>query len=162
MEFSRQEQWNVLLCPPPGDLPDPRIKPPYLMSPGLAHGFFIIGTTWEAQEKILNIHKLTSMFKLEAKEQKLLLETEYDEECNFFFFLVNLIFKIFFLLCLIHFLEQERVLLTQVNSSTYEKKSNQDHMFEVRPSKYPGTIVKLDLIGIHECLDCLFSVENRK
>ena len=103
------------------------------------------------------------MFKLEAKEQKLLLETEYEEECNFFFFfLVNLIFKIFFLLCLIHFLEQERVLLTQVNSSTYEKKSNQDHMFEVRPSKYPGTIVKLDLIGIHECLDCLFSVENRK
>ena len=81
---------------------------------------------------------------------------------QFFFFLVNLILKIFFLLCLIHFLEQERVLLTQVNSSTYEKKSNQDHMFEVRPSKYPGTIVKLDLMGIHECLDCLFSVENRK
>ena len=81
---------------------------------------------------------------------------------QFFFFFGKSHPKIFFLLCLIHFLEQERVLLTQVNSSTYEKKSNQDHMFEVRPSKYPGTIVKLDLIGIHECLDCLFSVENRK
>ena len=27
MAFSRQEYWNELLCPPPGYLPDPRIKP---------------------------------------------------------------------------------------------------------------------------------------
>ena len=27
MEFSRQEYWNGLLCPPPGDLPNPGIKP---------------------------------------------------------------------------------------------------------------------------------------
>ena len=26
-EFSRQEYWNGLPCPPPGDLPDPGIKP---------------------------------------------------------------------------------------------------------------------------------------
>ena len=26
MEFSGQEYWNGLLCPPPGDLPDPGIK----------------------------------------------------------------------------------------------------------------------------------------
>ena len=25
--FSRQEYWSGLLCPPPGDLPNPRIKP---------------------------------------------------------------------------------------------------------------------------------------
>ena len=25
--FSRQEHWNGLLCPPPGDLPDPGIEP---------------------------------------------------------------------------------------------------------------------------------------
>ena len=25
--FSRQEYWSGLLCPPPGDLPDPGIKP---------------------------------------------------------------------------------------------------------------------------------------
>ena len=25
--FSRQEYWGGLPCPPPGDLPDPRIKP---------------------------------------------------------------------------------------------------------------------------------------
>ena len=27
MEFSRQEYWRGLPCPPPGNLPDPRIKP---------------------------------------------------------------------------------------------------------------------------------------
>ena len=27
MGFSRQEYWSGLLCPPPGDLPDPGIKP---------------------------------------------------------------------------------------------------------------------------------------
>ena len=27
MEFSRQKYWNGLPCPPPGDLPDPGIKP---------------------------------------------------------------------------------------------------------------------------------------
>ena len=27
MGFSRQEHWNVLPCPSPGDLPDPGIKP---------------------------------------------------------------------------------------------------------------------------------------
>ena len=28
MGFSRQEYWSGLPCPPPGDLPDPGIKPP--------------------------------------------------------------------------------------------------------------------------------------
>ena len=32
MEFSRQEYWNGLPCPPPGDLPSQGIKP---MSPAL-------------------------------------------------------------------------------------------------------------------------------
>ena len=30
--FSRQEYWNGLSCPPPGDLPDTGIKPTSLMS----------------------------------------------------------------------------------------------------------------------------------
>ena len=40
MGFSRQEHWCGLLCPPPGDLPDPGIKPVYLTTPALAGGFF--------------------------------------------------------------------------------------------------------------------------
>ena len=36
MGFSRQEYWSGLSCPPPGDLPDPGIKPQSLMCPALA------------------------------------------------------------------------------------------------------------------------------
>ena len=35
--------------PPPGDLPDPGIKPAFLKSPALADRFFTTSTTWEAQ-----------------------------------------------------------------------------------------------------------------
>ena len=48
MGFSKQEYWSGLLCPPPGDLPDPGIKPVFLMSSALAGRFFTISTTWEA------------------------------------------------------------------------------------------------------------------
>ena len=43
--LSRQEYWNGLPCPPPGDLPYPGIEPPSLMSPALAGGFFTTNTT---------------------------------------------------------------------------------------------------------------------
>ena len=40
MEFSRQEYWNGLPFPIPGDPPDPGIEPSSLASPALAGGFF--------------------------------------------------------------------------------------------------------------------------
>ena len=49
MGFSRQEYWSGLPCPPPGDRPNPGIKPTSLMSPALAGEFFTTTTTWEAQ-----------------------------------------------------------------------------------------------------------------
>jgi len=36
MGFSKQEYWSELPCSPPGDLPDPRIKPTSLGFPALA------------------------------------------------------------------------------------------------------------------------------
>ena len=36
--LSREEYWIGLPCPPPGDLPDPGIKPVFLMSPALQVG----------------------------------------------------------------------------------------------------------------------------
>ena len=48
MKLSRPENWSGLPCPPPGDLPDPGIKPVSLMSPALAGGFFTTRDTWEA------------------------------------------------------------------------------------------------------------------
>ena len=35
VEFSRQEYWSVLPCPPPGDLSDPGIEPTSLVSPAV-------------------------------------------------------------------------------------------------------------------------------
>ena len=40
MGFSRQEHCSGLPCPPPGDLPNPEIKPTSLVSPALAGRFF--------------------------------------------------------------------------------------------------------------------------
>ena len=45
MGFSRQECWSGLPCPPPGDLPNPGIKPVSLSSPALAGGFFTTSAT---------------------------------------------------------------------------------------------------------------------
>ena len=36
-----------LPCPPPGDLPNPRVEPASLRSPALAGEFFTTGDTWE-------------------------------------------------------------------------------------------------------------------
>ena len=48
MEFSRQDYWNGLPCPSPGDFPNLRIESVSFKSPALAGGFFITSTTWEA------------------------------------------------------------------------------------------------------------------
>ena len=40
MGFSRQEHWNELACPSPGDLPDPGIKPVSPCSSCIAGKFF--------------------------------------------------------------------------------------------------------------------------
>ncbi|ELR52688.1 hypothetical protein M91_13299, partial [Bos mutus] len=45
MGFSRQEYWCGLPRPPPGDLPNPGIKPPSLTSSALACGFFTTSAT---------------------------------------------------------------------------------------------------------------------
>ena len=47
MGFSRQEYWSTLPYPPPGDLPDPGIKPVSLTSPAQAGRFFTTSTIWE-------------------------------------------------------------------------------------------------------------------
>ena len=39
MGLSRYEYWSGLPCPPPGDLPNPEIKPVSLTSPALTDGF---------------------------------------------------------------------------------------------------------------------------
>ena len=56
--FSRQEYWSGLLCPPPGDLPDPGSEAVSLMSPALAGVLFttsgICLGTWNSHCAALN------------------------------------------------------------------------------------------------------------
>ena len=47
-EFSWQEYWSGLLCPPPGDLPNPGIEPESLKSLALTGRFFTTSSTWKA------------------------------------------------------------------------------------------------------------------
>ena len=49
MGFSTQEYWSGLPCPPPGDLPNPGIKPTCLMSAALIRGFFTTSAGWKAR-----------------------------------------------------------------------------------------------------------------
>ena len=60
--FSRQEYWSGLPLPPPGDLPQPGIKPSSLMSPALAGGFFTTTATWEAPHVIYSYLELSCVF----------------------------------------------------------------------------------------------------
>ena len=57
MGFSRQEYWSGVQCPPPGDLPNPGIKPASLMFPALAGEFFITRATWEALNCIISFQQ---------------------------------------------------------------------------------------------------------
>ena len=41
MEFSRQEYWSGLTCPPPGDLPNPGIKPAFPAAPVLQADYLL-------------------------------------------------------------------------------------------------------------------------
>ena len=50
---SGQEYWHGLPCPPPGDLPNPGIKPASPRSPALAGGFFRTNATWETPTSCL-------------------------------------------------------------------------------------------------------------
>ena len=47
MGFSKQENWGGLPCPPPGDLPNPGIKPWSLTPPALVGGFFTTSDSWK-------------------------------------------------------------------------------------------------------------------
>ena len=59
MRFSRHKYWSGLPWPPPGDLPDPRIKPASLMFP--ASVFFTTRAIWEARATVHGVAKESDM-----------------------------------------------------------------------------------------------------
>ena len=74
MGFSRQEYWNGLLCPPPGDLPNPGIEPVFCIDRQVLY-HCLLSTTWEAQ--ILCFYTL----KKRKKEDFGLRGTQCFESC---------------------------------------------------------------------------------
>ena len=64
MGFSRQEYWSGVPYAPPGDLPDPAIKPGSLISPALAGKVFTISTTWEAIFIYMTMLKIDTLFEV--------------------------------------------------------------------------------------------------
>ena len=74
--FSRQEYWSGLPCPPPGDLPNPEIKPTSPTPPALASGCLTTSATWESlvtpwtaeTEASLSFTISLSLFKLMSIE----------------------------------------------------------------------------------------------
>ena len=55
VELSRQKYWNGLSFPPPGDLPDPGIKPASLTSSALAGRFFATEPPGKPKKELLPI-----------------------------------------------------------------------------------------------------------
>ena len=72
--FSRQEHRNGLPGPPPGDLPNPGMKPVSLMTPALAVGFFTTSATWEAQ-----MQSRVLIVQAHRGDRNVTLETEVGE-----------------------------------------------------------------------------------
>ena len=57
MEFSRKESWSQFPCPPPGDLPNPGIKPVSLVSPAFLSGFFTTEPPGKTSGILFNLKK---------------------------------------------------------------------------------------------------------
>ena len=117
MGFSREEYWGGLPCPPPGDLPNPGIKPrspalqaDYLLSEQA--DFFIVWATREAQESLLQgnfltqelnqslLHCRQTLYQLSYEESLSLLGTssqlEVLDNCSFSWQMLLFFFFLYF------------------------------------------------------------------
>ena len=93
----RQRYWSGLPFLPPGDLPDPGIKPRSPASPALAGGFFATWATREALVQLCPNFSRGPAFTISAMSlcclNYLLLIIWFELSQLFFFFLLKYIFK---------------------------------------------------------------------
>ena len=61
IEFSRQEYWSGLPCPPLGDLPNSGIEAASLPSSALSVGFLTTSMTWKARSVYCRCHIICRM-----------------------------------------------------------------------------------------------------
>ena len=64
MGFSRQEYWSGLSCPPPGDLPSPRMEPESISSLALATSLPTSSTTWRSPTEARRVAKAEMSWRL--------------------------------------------------------------------------------------------------
>ena len=80
MGFFRQEYWSGLLCPPPGDLPDPGMESNSLMSTALADKFFTTSTIWGAHDDIYETRDSLSQSEINKPKNNELCSLSWDVE----------------------------------------------------------------------------------
>ena len=68
MGIPRQENWSGLLCPPPGDLPDPGVEPTSLTFPELTGEFTTIPIPYKLSQNIKN--RMTFYHTIKASFEK--------------------------------------------------------------------------------------------
>ena len=98
MGFSRQEYWGGLPGPPPGDLPDPGIKPTSPASPVSAGRYF----TSKPPEKPLDISIKAQIITTSVKNLPAMQETRVRSvihACNFQLLLIHTSPLPFFIIC---------------------------------------------------------------
>ena len=98
MGLSKQEDWNGLLCLPPGDLPDPGIELASLTSPALAGGFFTTSAMQPRDQPLLNSSPgfPSAVF---------LTYNSVDEFCLFSYFMLVKSYRVSVLLILASFIQ---------------------------------------------------------
>ena len=77
--FSRQEYLRGLLCPLPGNFPNPGVETVTLLSPAQAGRFFTTSATWEAckqRVKIYKIHFYCNCISFIPKQKSWFLKTQ--------------------------------------------------------------------------------------
>ena len=70
--FPAKKYWSRLPFPPPGDLPDPGIKPVSLVSPALIGGFFTTCATWEQDNTVTGVSKFCLWKEWITEDNKLM------------------------------------------------------------------------------------------
>ena len=78
MGFSRQDNWRGLSCSPPGDLPNPGIKPTALMFPALVVAFFTSSATWEALLDIWRGGEMLNLIRNKEMQSKIALNITFQ------------------------------------------------------------------------------------
>ena len=99
------------------------------MSPALAGGFFFLPLAPHGKsKKNFKYPQINFHVQMRSKGTKTAARNKIGGGVQFFFF-VNLILKMLFPIMSYALVRTRKSLLTQVNSSTYGKKSNHDHIF---------------------------------